>query len=461
MSSIEDHIRNLVTRLGLLFRSQFILVYIVGFKRLFYQQRELDSKKRISIIKLTLFIVYIAAYIFSSLQFAEVNIPATVREEWSHKENIELMEMFPLSIYGELAHLMHAIIFLAFFYFLVTQDKPVTELLHSIKDFASQSKTHTIGVFILLSFSVFWVFLQVLDFILFPEALRVTIIALSYEAGIGLFIAWVVLQPILVFSALLLTFDMIAKDRPEPFKGYNRKNITLFVVCLVIVVIFVGIFSPIFNIELEEINSFIPIPGLENMFYSQMGVYFMLIGVIITTFIMVCLIITELIIKRLKRSSKIQDHRMANFLFLFPFILIYVLLKAFPAAFAFSSELKTLNSILDLISLFFVLFFAIFRVLAVRETERKDLILKDYLNPKRWVQIIPTYGKVLALSYLAFASFYVGLEANTAFALSGATSMFKEIRMYSSIGLTFFAMVYVFWRYKLDDLPTSEDSINA
>ena len=103
--------------------------------------------------------------------------------------------------------------------------------------------------------------------------------------------------------------------------------------------------------------------------------------------------------KRSKGSNLIQDRRIASFLFLFPFILIYVLLKAFPAAFAFSSELKTLNTFLDLIGLFFILFFAVFRVLAVRETERKDLILQDYLNPNRWVQMIPTYGKILALFY--------------------------------------------------------------
>ena len=140
---------------------------------------------------------------------------------------------------------------------------------------------------------------------------------------------------------------------------------------------------------------------------------------------------------------------MANFTFLFPFLIIYVVLKAIPFTFSFSSNLRSLNNILDVFGLILIMFFSIFRVLAIQDTSKQVELNRGILRkPKKWLDLIPTYSKILIIFYLVFVSFYAGLESNTVFTLSGAISQFEEIRMNASIGVALCMIVYVFWRYK-------------
>ena len=140
---------------------------------------------------------------------------------------------------------------------------------------------------------------------------------------------------------------------------------------------------------------------------------------------------------------------MANFIFLFPFLIIYAILKALPFAFSFSHGLQSLNDILDIFGLFMVMFFSIFRVVGIPDTSNQVELNRGILRkPKKWLDLIPSYCKVLIIFYLVFVAFYAGLEANTVFTLSGATSEFEEIQMYTAIGTSFFMILYVFWRYK-------------
>ncbi|PWI49287.1 hypothetical protein CEE45_01770 [Candidatus Heimdallarchaeota archaeon B3_Heim] len=453
MSTEGTVIRNLMKKMNLIFHSQIILIYIIGFKRLFYHRGEDESQRKISVLKLLIFLLYLCAFVFAFLQFAEGNIPATVREEWSNKENVDLMEMFPLSRYGEVAFIIVVILVLSIFYFFITQDKPIKHVFNSIKDYTSQSKERRRAILIIFSLTILYLIYQVVKFLVFPETFETLIIAISYKAGIGFLIIWVVLQPLLVFTGLLLTFDMIAKDFPRPFKGYNKYNIPIFILTILLVIGIAGIISSTFGINFDDdIGEGLPYAALSvfpDIFYSSSGVSFMLIGVVTISTIIISLIFLEIYLKHKRGVNELQERRMANFMFLFPFLIIYVLLKAFPFAFSFSLGLQSLNDILDLIGLFIVIFFSVFRVIAIKDTSSQVELSRGILqNPKKWLDLIPSYCKVLIIFYLAFVAFYAGLEANTVFALSGATSQFEEIQMLSSIGISFFMLLYVFWRYK-------------
>jgi hypothetical protein len=90
------------------------------------------------------------------------------------------------------------------------------------------------------------------------------------------------------------------------------------------------------------------------------------------------------------------------------------------------------------------MFFAIFRVLAVKDSSNQvELNQKILRRPKQWLDLIPTYSKVLIILYLVFVAFYAGLEANTIFTISGGISQFEEIQMDASIGISFLILLYV------------------
>jgi hypothetical protein len=463
MSSDGNVINNFIKRVNFVLHSQFILLYIIGFKRLFYHRAEEESKGKLSFLKIMIFLLYLSAFVLTFLQFAEGNIPITVQEEWKAKTNVELMENFPLSIYGEFALIIAVIIVLSIFYFLLTQDKPLSQASNSIKTFIFESEKRKRAFFITIVFVLIYIIYQIGVYLLVPETFEEAIISISYKAGKGLLISWVVIQPFLVFTGLLLTFDIIAKDFPRPFKGYNRYSIATFFLTLVIVVGITGIISSTFGINFREnVGESLPYVALSDfpdVFYTPSGISFLLVGVGTFSFIIASLIFVEIYLKYKRGINETQERRMAHFMFIFPFLIIYVFLNAFPFAVSFSMGLQSLNDILDILGLLFVIFFALFRVMAIRDTSEEVQINRESLrNPKNWLNLIPAYCKVLIIFYLAFVSFYAGLEANTIFTLSGATTQFEEIQMQAVIGISFVIILIVFWRYKpADNLVSSNE----
>ncbi|MHA2096382.1 MAG: hypothetical protein ACW98F_17310, partial [Candidatus Hodarchaeales archaeon] len=340
--------------------------------------------------------------------------------------------------------------------FLLTQDKPIKQAFTSIKAYTLQSKERKRTSLYIFALIVVLLIFPIGQFLLFPETFEEFVISLSYKAGKGFLMVWIVLQPLLVFTGLLLTFDTIAKDFPKPFKGYNRFNIPIFFLTVLIVIGIAGVISSTFGINFrDEVGQNLPYVSLDkfpDIFYSLSGISFILVGVVTLSTIITSFIILEIVLKYKRGMNELQERRMANFLWLFPFLIIYVLSNALPFAFSFSSGLQSLNDILDIFSLLFVMFFAIFRVMAIRDASKQVEINREVLRkPLEWVDLIPAYCKVLIVFYLAFISFYTGLEANTIFTISGASSQFEEVQMLAGIGVSFLVIVYVFWRYKPAD----------
>ncbi len=465
MSSEENIIRKLMRKVNTLLHSQFILLYLVGLKRLFYHRAENESEKKVSFLKILIFLLYLSAFVLAFLQFAEINIPSSVQEEWKNKIAIDMMENFPLSMYGELAHLINVIIVISIFYFFITQDRPISYTTQSVKTFILGSKRRKQIFFIIVSFLILLLIYQTGVFLIFPETFEVAVISISYKAGKGFSVVWVVLQPFLVFTGLLLTFDLIAKDFPKPFKNYNRFNITVFILTLLFVFGISGLISIIFGIyfrddfsdSMEENFQYSSLDNFPEILYSASGISFLLVGLFTITMIIVFFVILEIYMKHRKGITRNQERRRADFLFLFPFLIIFVLSKALPFSLSFSLELQSLNDILDIFSLVFVMIFAVFRVLAIRDSEEKTELTSEILfKPKEWLNFIPTYCKVLIVFYLAFISFYTGLEANTIITLSGAVSNFDQVQMQASIGFSFVVLILIFWRYKPDTYITSD-----
>jgi hypothetical protein len=429
-------------------RTELKKIYIRGFKQLFYLSGEKGARERLSFLKIFLFIIYLLAFVFAFLQFTEINISEGVIQEYQTNANFD--NMFPVSIYGELALLMNYIIFMGFFYFLVTRDKPLNEVVQQFKDLYTRSRYHALALTIGLTIGLIFIGYQIVEIIYSPF----TIINASYTSGKGLFIAWVVLQPILVFSALLVLLDILTKDYPKLVTGYNKKNVSIFTLSVVVAIAIIGIVSIVFNINIESgENDTAPpfkIEGLEEIEFYEIGIWWLINGINIVLVAMVILIVSEIIIGKKRGSNEIQERRKGIFLLLFPFTMVYVIIKALPVAFTFTeTRLKSINNIIDIVSLAIVITLGIFRVLTIQESETQQPIKgKDWFNPKEWLDLIPPYCKALALFFLAFGSFYASIEATAIAELYGVQNWFRLIRLRTTIGMTFVAICIVFWRYK-------------
>jgi hypothetical protein len=217
--------------------TEFKKIYIRGFKRLFYLSGE--KGEQLSFLKILLFFVYIFAFVFAFLQFTGLNIPEEAIQEYQTSEDFG--NLFPLSIYGELALFLNLIIVMGFFYFLVTQDKPINEAVQQMKDIYARSQYHKLIIVIGVTTGLIIFGYQIIIWIFSPSTIISSITLSSYNMGKGMFIGWVVIQPILVFSALLLLLDILAKDYPKLIKGYNKNNISFFIIFLVIAFGIVGI----------------------------------------------------------------------------------------------------------------------------------------------------------------------------------------------------------------------------
>jgi hypothetical protein len=285
------------------------------------------------------------------------------------------------------------------------------------------------------------------------------VISISYKAGKGFLVTWIVLKPLLIFTGLILTFEVLAKDFPKPFKGYNRYNIGIFFLTTVVVIGIAGFlaisFGVTFEDEVGQTLPYIPLEDFPDIFYSSSGMSFLLTALLTFLTITVGFIIFELLTQRKRGKNEFQERRMAIFTFLFPFLIIYALTNALPYTFSFSMNLQSLNDILDFLSLLFVMFFAIFRVMGIKDTKAVVFNREILRKPKEWLDLIPAYTKVLIIFYLAFIAFYTGLEANTIFILSGASSLFEEVQMLGGIGTSFIILIYIFWRYKPVDLDSN------
>jgi hypothetical protein len=275
----------------------------------------------------------------------------------------------------------------------------------------------------------------------------------SYNTGKGLFIAWVVLQPILVFSALLVLLDILAKDYPKLLKGYNKKNVSFFVLCVVVAIVIFGIVSIVFNINIEtgenETAPPIKIEGLEEMEFYEVGIWWLINGINIALVAMFVLIVSEIIIGRKRGFNEIQERRKAIFLLLFPFIMIYVFSKALPVAFTFTeTQLKSINNIIDLVSLAVVVVLGIFRVLTIQEAKTQSVEKKSWFSLQKWLDLIPSYCKALAIFFLAFGSFYASIESTTIVNLYGVQTWFRLVQLRITLGMIFVAIFIVAWFYK-------------
>lgn len=429
--------------------TEFRKIYIRGFKRLFYLSGE--KGEQLSFLKILLFFVYIFAFVFAFLQFTGLNIPEEAIQEYQTSEDFG--NLFPLSIYGELALFLNLIIVMGFFYFLVTQDKPINEAVQQMKDIYARSQYHKLIIVIGVTTGLIIFGYQIIIWIFSPSTIISSITLSSYNMGKGMFIGWVVIQPILVFSALLLLLDILAKDYPKLIKGYNKNNISFFIIFLVIAFGIVGIVSIIFNINMttgENANAPpFKIEGLEEVEFYEVGIWWLINGITIVVSAMAVLIVSEIMITKKRGSDELKERRKGIFLFLFPFILIYIFSKVLSVALTFTeTRLKSINNLIDIVSLVIIITLGIFRVLTIQESEKQNKTKIDWFNPQKWLDLIPPYCKALALFFLAFGSFYASIESTTIVELYGVQTWFRLVQMRATIGMTFVAVLFVAWRYK-------------
>ena len=119
--------------------------------------------------------------------------------------------------------------------------------------------------------------------------------------------------------------------------------------------------------------------------------------------------------------------------------------------FTFTLRLKALNNIIDLMGLLLMLFFAIFRVLGIQETQ--ELPKTGRLNPRKWLKGIPPYSRALFILILAFTSFYLSLEANLILTFYGFQNLSRLMILIVNMFFGPFIYIYAYLRYQPMDSP--------
>ncbi|MHA2296321.1 MAG: hypothetical protein ACXADA_09880 [Candidatus Hodarchaeales archaeon] len=454
---------------------ELIRLYIKGLKRLFFLEGESGKRGRLSLIKILIFIAFILAYFFAFLQFVEGNIPETDKQGYINEGDIE--KRFPLSIYGNLAHLMNFIIILGFLFFLYTREKPLGVVTRQYYDFCARTTKQYydfctrsgynavagIGIpLILVVFILYQIYRGSITISIGNPIDDIT--TFSYYFG-RVFYLWIVVLPVMMFGAALATLDVFANDHPELMRGYNKRNVSFFIVCIIIAIAAMIIIYMVFNISLanepKDEDPPFSIEGLDEVYFYGKGLWWIVNGINITLSAVFILMIIEIITNLKLGPSEIRERRKASSLVILPFVLIYVFLKAFPLVMTFGPRLKSLENIVDLASLSVIIFFGIFQVLAIEEKpDKQDSIGRKWYNPKKWLDLVPPYCKVLAFFFLAFTSYYASIEANAILTFTGLQNAFRLAGLAASIGMVFPALCYVVWRYKPFVGTTSPDLNN-
>ena len=380
------------------------------------------------------------------MQFTDQNISnASIQRYQEYQKNNpkdNYLSNFPLTIYGELALLINIVILLGAFYFTFTGDKPLTvervkKRFHQIYETIVRNRRK---LFVLVIFFLF-ISIQISSFSLDEYEKASGVFFFLYWISSLSIIPWLLISPLLVIGALVVSLDIFAKDYPKFMKGFNKKLVFFF--CIWLIISILGILTLdnfLGNIDPSWSDPPIPVNGSSDILYYKTGLNYIREGLFDTLLVFFILIsVSTIVTIRNRGSNEIRDRRTAIIFFIFPFILIYILLKAFPYTLTFGPRLKSLNNFIDLMSLVLIIFFAIFRVLVIQEEEDK---------PKKGLDLIPPYSKALFLLFLAFSSFYVSLEANTILAFYHIQTEIREIRLVLSIGLLVIWLFYIFWRYK-------------
>lgn len=394
-------------------------------------------------------------------------------------EPYNLDSFFPFSIYGQLAILMYFAILIGTIFFLLIGDRPLTierirgfqvkgfvnRVVKEVRDFASSSRYHTV-----ITVGVLIAIIGTLIFLVDSTIKNINLYGFVYSLVVEVywigkavaFSIWPMISPVLVFSAFLVSLDIFAKDYPKLMKGFTFRLVVLFIACLFVnlaVLSIISIFVPFGLGTPSEYSKPISVEGLEGVYFYEQGIWWAFLGIFSIVLIMLTLIAMEIIIGIRRGSNEIRDKRKANLLVIYPLIFVYIISKTLPFIITFGPRLRTLNNIIDLLSLLIIIFLGIFQVLGIQEDQQEqNLGGKDKL--KKRLGVVPPYSKALFIFSLAFASFYISIEANLVLAIFEVQTISRFVKMLLSVLFTIVAICYVFWRYQPFGGTTSPGSNN-
>lgn len=409
----------------------------------------------------------------SNRGLAEVSMSdgSDIWEETLYFEPYDIDNNFPFSIYGQLALLMNLIVLIGIVFFLMIGDRPLTiervkgfqvkgyvkQKGYVIRDYASRSRSHTVITIVVL-LALITTLLNLVEYSIQYITLYGYAGGLFFElywiGKVFAFLIWPVVSPALAFGAFLISLDIFAKDYPKLMKGFNFRLVVLFVVCLLVNLAAIIFIYTIFNVilwtgEPTAYTKPISVEGLEGVYFYEHGLWWTTLGIVVVSSTMLILIAIEIIIGMRRGSNEIREKRKANLLFIYPFIFIYLVSKTIPYIVTFGPRLKTLNNLIDLLSLLLIIVLGIFRVLGIQEApNEQNSKRKDKTSLKERLGMVPPYCKALFIFLLAFASFYISIEANLILALFEVQNISRMVRMLMSVISTFSVISFVFWRYQ-------------
>ncbi|MFX0063734.1 MAG: hypothetical protein ACFFC7_16300 [Candidatus Hermodarchaeota archaeon] len=438
----------------------YIKDYISGIKWLFFIQAKQGD--RLSLLKIILFSAYILGIVFAFLHFAtvtEVDLEANVTID--PFGDIIINYTLAISLFAELAFIMNLIILVGVFFFFITQDQPLSMTMRRIKQFSSRSRLHLLATAVAVigvSLSGLYAFNQL--FLL--GGLKELAWGMSYGFGTGIVYMWMVLTPIIFFSTLFLVLDIINQD--YKLEGYNKSTISLWFFDGLLVIIIFYIASTVFGVTLATGDL-----GLDKTFhllginFYLNNIFWLLINTIVLFVFAIILIlglfIVDTYLTKKRGPSEFRESRKAILPWFFLFGLILIGLQVAPTLFIFEGRLKTLENILDLLGLALILVLGVFRVTSIPEGSEQIQLeepnptswwkrILAYCNPLNWWRWSPAYCKALFLLFLAFATFYISLEASTVAVLRNTQDEFKTLKLQILIGSGLIGFMYAFWHYK-------------
>lgn len=262
--------------------------YFKNFRRIFYKQTE-QGEERLSVIKLTLIGIYLLATLFAFLQFTITEpvlqcVAVTPFEE----EVISVLDcQIQMTIFGQIAHTLNFLLLIGILFFFLTQDKPLSVWLRQIRNWASQSSLHLVGLIV----GVSGAFVYTLSRLWSADMnISTMIMALSYEMGFGMNVIWWLIQPILFLGGSLLLINTYMQLDPSFKARYGdltkptKKTAQLLLVCLSIAIIFLLIAAAIFHVSINTGETLNEITRVAGVGFYQGTIYWLVLHFFVILF---------------------------------------------------------------------------------------------------------------------------------------------------------------------------------
>ena len=401
---------------------------IKGFKYLFFVQK--GEIEKFSLIKTTIFLVYLFSMIFAFLQFS-TNHEFTIKER-SGENGEDISYWIVPNIYGELFYILTFILF--FLALLII-------IINKLRNFnlkLSNMLSLTLWILILFIFTML-----TLSFFVDNEVFFEAFNDLTY----GLVIIWLLfIEPVLFFRSLILILEIISED--YEFKGYT-KNIKEFILFNYIILLVIGFIIYWMEISYENATDYTLISGIV-IIYDNLSV--LLAGVFLLLFITSIFLIYFLWKGKKSNQDESYNYKKSIIPFVTFYGILFLFIRGIPGGFIWDNTLRSITNLLDISFLVIIIIIGINGLVNLPDSVQFSNSF-HFSRPLTWLSNIPKYSKILFLFFLGSQIFYNHLEAETIAVLTKTPNSLATTKVAAVASIVIIGFISVFLNFKPNKMP--------